>query len=178
MGNNVIDLKKFEVKSNQRFFFDNNIWMFLFCPIGDYNTQKQKSISGLFENILNRNSSIIINNLILSEFSNAYLRLDYNLWKEETRYTGNNFKKDYFSTQRASETREIIASTINGKILKIADRHPDSFNSINFDNIFSYYKTIDYNDAIIYDQCKNKNWILITDDGDFAQFNDITIVNP
>lgn len=149
-----------------------------FCPIGDYNTQKQKSISGLFENILNRNSSIIINNLILSEFSNAYLRLDYNLWKEETRYTGNNFKKDYFSTQRASETREIIASTINGKILKITDRHPDSFNSINFDNIFSYYKTIDYNDAIIYDQCKNKNWILITDDGDFAQFNDIAIVNP
>ena len=178
MGDNIIDLKKFEVKSNQSFFFDNNIWMFLFCPIGDYNTHKQKSISGLFENILNRNSSIIVNNIILSEFSNAYLRLDYNLWKEETRYIGNNFKKDYFNTQRAAETREIIASTINGKILKIADRHPDSFNSINFDDYFSYYKTIDYNDAIIYDQCKNKNWILITDDGDFAQFNDITIVNP
>lgn len=178
MADNVHSIKSFEVKSNQSFFFDNNVWMFLYCPIGNYNENKQKSISNLFEKILNRNCSIVINGLILSEFSNAYLRLDFNLWKEENQNLSASFKNDYFNTPRAQETRKIITSTVKNKILKVSEKYPDSFNSLNFDDIFKTYQVLDYNDAIIHNECKNKKWILVTDDEDFSKFNDVTILKP
>lgn len=176
MTNNIFQAKNFDVKSNQSFFFDNNIWMFLYCPIANFNEAKQQSISNLFEKILSRNSVIIINSLIISEFCNAYLRLDFNLWKEEIQNPTANFKNDYFSTKRAVDTRKVIANTVNNRMLKISERHPDSFNAINFDTIFKTYELIDYNDAIIYNQCKNNKWILVSDDADFSKFEDITII--
>jgi len=176
MTSNIFKAKDFEIKSNQSFFFDNNIWMFLYCPIAHYNEAKQNTVSTLFEKILGRNSSIIVNSLIISEFSNAYLRLDFNLWKEEIQNPLVNFKNDYFSTKRAIDTRSDIANTVNNKILKIAEKHPDSFNALNFNNIFSSYKVLDYNDSIIYNECKNKNWILVSDDSDFTKFDDISII--
>lgn len=177
MTNNIINANNFEVKSNQSFFLDNNIWMFLYCPIANFNENKQKIISNLFEKILSRNGSIIVNSLILSEFSNAYLRLDFNLWKAEIQSQSASFKKDYFLTKRATDTRKEIANTIKNKILKISEKHPDSFNAINFEHIFSTYESLDYNDSIIYNECKNKKWILVSDDGDFTKFNDITLIN-
>ncbi|MCU4190205.1 PIN domain-containing protein [Flavobacterium sp. HXWNR29] len=176
MTNKIFQSKDFDFKSNQSFFFDNNIWMFLYCPIAQYNEAKQNVASTLFEKILSRNGSIIVNSLIVSEFSNAYLRLDFNLWKEETKNPLANFKNDYFSTKRAIDTRSDIANTVNNKILKIAEKHPDSFNALNFNNIFSAYKVLDYNDAIIYNECINKNWILVSDDSDFTKFDDLTII--
>src|SRR5690606_15729012 len=155
-----------------------NVWMFLYCPIGNFNENKQKSISSLFEKILNRNCSVIINGLILSEFSNAYLRLDFNLWKEETQTPLANFKNDYFNSERARETRKVISTTIKNKILPISERHPDSFNSLNFDQIFQLYQTLDYNDSIIYNECRNKNWILVSDDYDFSKLDNIIILKP
>lgn len=175
MTNNSTQADKFEVKSNQSFFFDNNIWMFLYCPIANFSQAKQKIVSNLLETILGRNSSIIINSLIISEFCNAYLRLDFNLWKNETQNHSASFKKDYFDSARAIATREDIADTVTS-ILKISERHPDSFNSLDFSSIFVTYKILDYNDSMIYHQCKSKNWILVTDDADFANFKDINLV--
>ncbi|MEC5167457.1 putative nucleic acid-binding protein [Flavobacterium sp. PL11] len=176
MINNIFQANNFDVKANQSFFFDNNIWMFLYCPIANFNASKQQTISTLFENILSRNGAIIVNSLIISEFCNAYLRLDFNLWKGENQKPTANFKNDYFSTNRAIETREDIANTVKNSILKISEKHPDSFNAINFDSIFKTYELIDYNDAMIYSECKNKNWILVSDDADFTKFDDITII--
>jgi|SRR5690606_17571847 len=178
MANNVFLINDFEIKTNQSFFFDNNIWMFLFCPIASFNQKKQESISKFFEKIIDRNCSIIINGLILSEFSNAYLRLDFNLWKEEEKLPLANFKKDYFDTERAKRTRQLISITIKNKILKIAEKYPDSFNALNFDEIFNYYQVLDYNDAIIYNECKTKNWILVSDDNDFSMFDGFTLLKP
>lgn len=176
MTNNLFQAKDFDVKSNQSFFFDNNIWMFLYCPIANFNEAKQKTISTLFEKILSRNCIIIVNSLIISEFCNAYLRLDFNLWKEETKNPLANFKNDYFTSKRAIDTRQNITNTVKNKILKISEKYPDSFNALNFDNIFTSYEFLDYNDSIIYNECKNKNWILVSDDADFVKFNDITII--
>lgn len=112
MTNNLFQSKDFDVKSNQSFFFDNNIWMFLYCPIANFNEAKQKTISTLFEKILSRNCIIIVNSLIISEFCNAYLRLDFNLWKEETKNPLANFKNDYFTSKRAIDTRQNITNTV------------------------------------------------------------------
>ena len=118
MENKLFFAKDYQIKSNQTFFFDNNIWMLLYCPISDSKAEKQKTISKLYENILTYKNSIAINSLILSEFSNSYLRLDFKLWKEERMLYKADFKRDYFSSERSKETRETIISTIQNKICK------------------------------------------------------------
>lgn len=175
MKNEVFSLRNFEIKTNQSFFFDNNIWMYLFCPIGDYKRDKQINISKFLDQVIDKNNSIIINNLILSEFSNACLRLDFNLWKNENQFPIANFKNDYFTTDRAKEARLTISNSIR-KILKIADRYPDSFNALNIDNILTYYKSMDYNDAIIYNECRSKKWILVSEDSDFLNLAGLKMI--
>ena len=64
------------------FFFDNNIWIFLFCPIGNHDKNKQKIYSSFLQSVRQANATIWINSLVISEFANVSIKLDYNLWKK------------------------------------------------------------------------------------------------
>lgn len=132
--------------------------MYLFCPIGNYNINAQNRVSKFFERLLNNEAYIVINSLVLSEFTNAYLRIDFNLWKEDTNQPLANFKNDYFDTERSKEQREIISNTITNKIIPHCQKHPDSFNSIDISQIMEYYKSMDFNDSMIADQCLKNGW--------------------
>jgi ABC-type spermidine/putrescine transport system permease subunit I len=83
MGARVIEISNYTPKSLDIFFFDNSVWMYLFCPLGNYNRTKQKYYSSLLKSIKTSNSTIFICSLVLSEFSNRYLRMDFERWKEE-----------------------------------------------------------------------------------------------
>ena len=82
MGNNYIDIRNYAPKSMDNFFFDNNIWVFLFCPIGNHDKSKQKIYSSFLQSVRQVNATIWINSLVISEFANVSIKLDYNLWKK------------------------------------------------------------------------------------------------
>ena len=42
------------------FFFDNNIWIFLFCPIGNHDKNKQKIYSSFLQSVRQANATIWI----------------------------------------------------------------------------------------------------------------------
>lgn len=173
-----IKIKDFTPKYNQIFFFDNNIWMFLFSPIGNYEKSKQSSISSFLSLLKTSNCSIALNSLILSEFSNANLRLDFNLWKNETKNYTANYKEDYLKSSRYKNTEKVIQSCIN-QILKLSDRFSDNFNSINIENVLTNFKTVDFNDSYYLELCSHNKWFLVTDDGDFQKVqHNLTILKP
>ena len=129
MANNIIQFKDFSPKSSQQFIFDTNVWMFLYCPLGDFKKEKQQNASKLLSYIISAQSKIIITSLILAEFSNAFLSLDFEQWRKLPENISGKFKKDYFETNRSKETRNTIESSIK-QILRIAERYPDNFNNI------------------------------------------------
>jgi predicted nucleic acid-binding protein len=173
-----INIKDATPKFNQMYFFDNNIWMFLFSPIGNYEKNKQSSISNFLVSLKTYNCDIVLNSLILSEFSNANLRLDFNLWKNETKNYSADFKRDYLISSRYKNTEQVIQSCIN-QILKLSERFPDNFNSINIENVLMNFKTIDFNDAYYLELCKQNNWFFVTDDNDFQKINhSVSIIKP
>lgn len=168
MAPNIINLQGFSPTFNQCFFFDNNIWMFLFCPLGNYYHRKQREYSQLLETLLQRKSSIFINSLVISEFSNAYLRLDFNLWNKEN--AGDKvFKRDYVGTDRYKETVDEIKKALN-RIYCVTDRVPDNFNAISLENLSRHLESIDFNDSYYIEQAALKNWIIVTDDADFISY--------
>lgn len=170
MAANIIDIKKYSPKTSDVFFFDNNIWMFLFCPLGNYNRNKQKCFSSFLQSVHSLNCTIFINSLVLSEFVNRYLRLDFELWKKEHQQHCANFKLDYIGTQRYSETVEEIKVSLRN-ILKICEKGTDNFNTINLDNVLKHLKEIDFNDSYYLELAKISNWKIVTDDGDFVKYN-------
>ena len=95
-SNNIQDLSKYRISSADCFFLDNNVWMFLFCPIGNYKVHKQKAYSRFVADIIAHRATIYINSMVLSEFANTYLRLDFQLWKKQSVNIRADYKKDYF----------------------------------------------------------------------------------
>lgn len=176
--NNISNLKDYSPKYNQTFFFDNNIWMFLFSPIANFEKHKQKNISSFLGLLKSTNCDIALNSLILSEFSNANLRLDFKLWKDETKNYSADYKSDYLTSSRFDNTQAVIESCIN-QILKLSEKISDNFNSIDLDKILKNFKSIDFNDSYYLELCQKNSWIFITDDSDFKKIeHSVKILMP
>ena len=71
---------------------------------------KQKHYSSFLQSITTSRSTIFISSMILSEFSNRNLRMDFVLWKDDTGKHNADFKKDYVGTVRYKETVQEIQS--------------------------------------------------------------------
>ncbi len=171
-------LNDFSPKFNQMFFFDNNIWMFLFCPIGNYQKNKQKDISSFLQLLKSKKCDIVLSSLVLSEFSNSNLRLDFKLWKEETKNFTADYKKHYISTTRYKKTIELISACIN-QILKLSECYSDNFNSINTSNLLNNFSEMDFNDSYYLELCQSNKWILVSDDDDFNKINhSVEVLKP
>ncbi len=161
----LIDITKYSPKTSENYFFDNNIWMYLFCPIASYEQRKQNIYSDFLEKLLSNNHTIFINSMILSEFANSYLRLDFKLWKDETKNLHADYKKDFVGTARFTETVKGVKSEIN-KILKIALKGSDEFNSINLTNVLNEFGKSDFNDCYFLELARQKNYKIVSDDRD------------
>ena len=161
-------IKDYEVKSGCSYFFDNNVWMLLFAGIAGTHKDRQKKYSDLLKDIKNRDGSIFISSLILSEYINRSLRLSFNQWidiegriKSET-----DFKRDYRGTQHYKDSLKVTLLEVND-ILEMSERRPDDFNSINIDSIFYEMSSdSDFNDSYYVELCDKNNMILVTDDTD------------
>lgn len=175
MAARVIDIKSYSPKALDVFFFDNNVWMYLFCPLGNYNKNKQKLYSSFLQSIQTAKSTIFISSLILSEFTNRYLRMDFELWKEETNFPLAVFKKDFIGIERYAETVKEITRIIN-QILKFCEKSGDNFTAINFNSVLFHLSSIDFNDSYYIELARLDNWKIVTDDEDFIKCSDHTLI--
>ena len=166
----IIDIKDYSVKSSDIFFFDNNIWMFLFCPLASYQEKKQKYYSSFLQEINTSQSTIFICSLVLSEFANRYLRMDYEQWKEENQKYDIDFKQ-FIGTPRYKETVIEVQASIN-KIMKFCEKSSDNFNAIDINNVTKHLTEIDFNDSYYIELAKKGNWKIVTDDRDFVRYTD------
>lgn len=177
MPNTIIDFNDYQFKANKTYFFDNNIWISLFAPLINTNSIQQKKSSSFLKELYSCNSQIVISSLIISEFSNRYLRFDFEQWKKSSGNFSANYKNDYKKTDEYKSALDDVKFLVR-KItsLDIVERYPDSFNSINIEQILNNFE-IDFNDAYYLEQCSQNNWILVTSDNDFDSLNsNITIV--
>lgn len=175
----VFSIDQYKITSSDTFFFDNNIWMYLFCPIGNHEQRKQRKYSSLLDQLMGRNNHIYTNSLTLSEFANSYLKLDYNIQKNKAENAGvyNNYKADYFYSDRAIETKKAVNIAME-KILKICQKNSDEFPNIDLNNIISLSTFLGFNDSYYVHWSNKKNFRIVTDDGDFTSKLKLKEVEP
>lgn len=156
---NVINVVTYSPSPTDAYFFDNNIWMLLHCPIANAREKEQRIFSSFLSQAITRKCTIFINAIVLSEFANAYLKLDFHQWQD----AGGSDWTSYRLEKRFVETIAEIKNAIS-KILKMCQRGNDDFNAIDIDKVLGGYGQIDFNDSYYLELCSRKKWKLVTQD--------------
>lgn len=169
MGIKVTDITRYSPKSSDVFLFDTNIWIFLFCPLGGARKNQQQIYSSFLKSVKSSRSTIFMNSLILSEFANTFLRIDFKLWEASKRPNRVTYKKDYVGTSRYKETVKLVTYSIN-EILKYCDKGTDNFNSLEINRILNHLQIIDFNDSYYIELSAFSKYKIVTDDHDFINY--------
>ena len=167
----VIKRKNYEVSPSDSFFFDTNIWFFIYGPMAGTQSIKQKAYSSLLSEILSRSATIFISSLVVSEFINRVLRLNFETWKKANGFVDIDFKKVFRGTAEYNSALVDAKDSIS-EILKIAVHCPDDFNSVNIDALVGRIdNSIDFNDVYYIHLCEKMSAKLVSDDSDFWGVN-------
>lgn len=150
-----------------KFFLDTNVWMYLYCSIGNYKEDIVDKYNELYSKILDSGASIYTCALQMSEFFNAYSRLEFNIIKEEKGYK--DFKRDFRNTEQFIELTEQIKMIIKNKILKNSQRLDDLFNDLNIDDIFTNDEGFDFNDQYFTFLCAENQISMVSNDRDIVK---------
>lgn len=165
----MIDISNlYDIKEKEEVFIDTNVLIYLFSP--DFVSTNQKQIdeySQILDILLQKEANIYISSVVMSEFINRILRIDYE--KNKNQYP--DFKKDYRNSQDYKSSLNLILKQLK-KILKISTQIDDNFSQF---EILEWYKKdinmdLDFNDLIISFIIENYNFKLLTNDKDFEKF--------
>lgn len=173
--NNVIDIDTYTPLESDNFFFDTNIWIYLFCPIGNYKKKVIKKYDGFLKRACQSKSSVFISALVLSEFFNTWLRLDFNIKKSEYPSRYSDFKKDFRNTKLYEDQALSIKTVVRKQIMRIAQRIDDKFATISIDDIFKEIEISDFNDNYFLVMANLEKFKIVTDDHDFVFSRAITV---
>jgi len=162
---------------NDKIFIDTNIWVFLFSPsfIDSAEWQIEK-YSTIFSNLIESNAKIFISGTVISEFINLCLKTDFN--KSFNRDGTKNYKRDYRGSSNYNETYSIIINEVK-RIFAIPNITlvNDEFSSMYVEELLSQYRQSDFNDLIIYHISQEYNLKVLTNDGDFSDFENIQLIS-
>lgn len=177
----VEDIRNFIAHSGDEFFFDTNIWFFLFGPIANYQRSKQKVYSNFLRNIQSSRATIIINSMVISEYINTCLRINFNVWERTEKpipqypYTKIDFKRDYRGTKHCKDALKDIKFQVED-ILRLTEKSPDDFNAIDIASLVENTAS-DFNDSYHVEFCKLNNFKIVTDDKDIIETKtDIVVI--
>ncbi len=172
-----ISLNSYTPNGDDKIFIDANIWLYLFCPIGNYKHDIVNGYNKLFFKLLNSKCAIYTTSMILSEFFNVYCRIDFAYKKKEARNKNLDYKNDFRNTSYFQSLTENICDIINNKILKYSIRLNDEFNNIDIENILISDNNFDFNDKYHAQLCESNNIKILTNDHDFLNLsNNIEII--
>jgi len=179
----VFDIRSFKYKEEHHFLIDANVWLDVFGPIP--RSRRSGAYTTAMQDMRVKKSKIHLDVLVLSEFINRYARILYQI--ELLKYSGlSDEEKPKYKQFRDSPEFKLVAEEIRivtKDIINMAtvccnpDFNCDKANA--FTDVFGR-DCVDFNDQIIADSCKTKTLLLVTDDGDFQNYDEISILtaNP
>ena len=156
------EIRHYNFTAQDQLFLDTNIWLYLYGPPKP-RSYSRSIYASVFNRMLRAKSRIYIDVLVVSEFINAYARLK---WRDASSYPNT------FKTFRGSSDFKTVAENVAADVklvLNHCTRIESGFATLGMDNLINDYATGDYdfNDQVITEICKNNEFTLITNDGDF-----------
>lgn len=162
-------LSEYEIKKDDEFLFDANIWIYLHYGLGSYNTRTVDMYSEFYGKILENGNRIYTNSLIISEIINRLERIEFDRVKRRDGLS--NYKRDFRNNKDYKELLMGIRLLVKEKILNNAVCINDCFETFDYAQYVLGDKLIDFNDAMHCFGAVDKNMKIVTNDSDFKQMN-------
>lgn len=144
---------------------DANIWLYLQPPAAQPPPGFAWRYSKALKNLLGAGARPVIESLVLSEYLNRYLRLEYDgAW----RGVYPTFKKFRISGDFAALSKSAVADA--RQILKFAAPQDTPLSSLDIPAVLAETEagTLDFNDGVLVETCRLRGWKLLTNDGDMT----------
>jgi predicted nucleic acid-binding protein len=158
----VHSIETYDFPPDNNYFFDTNIWLYIYGPIG-WPDQKSAVYSRALRDVRNSNGTIYINCMILSEFINAFSRIEF---KQQTTYSR---FKDFRNSLSFRPVAADIASNVK-KILRNTLACDSDLKVIDLPEIMRFFEQgkYDFNDLLFADICRSRGMVFVTHDKDFS----------
>jgi hypothetical protein len=155
---------------------DANVWLFIFCPMGQAKPIQRQKYSIFYSNLLNSRAPIFIPFTVISEFANKYIKFDFEDYIDKN--PGCDFKRDYRMNSTEYKTNiNNLNYTLSNQILSRAVQINDQFDKVDVNALFRNIHTVDFNDSHIAWLAKKGDMMLVTDDSDYLTYkNEIDIL--
>ncbi len=166
--NNVMDVETYVPQDGDKYFFDANIWLYFYCPIGNYNKNTISKYDGFLKKALSNDTIIYVSSLIASEIINAWLRLDFNILRRK-QTVKNDYKQHYRGSLHYQSAIKDIQTVFHNQLLKISTPLDDRATEISLPDVLRGLDKIDFNDCYYHHLAKLDNLLIVTNDADFVE---------
>ncbi|MDQ1276861.1 MAG: hypothetical protein QG610_2439 [Euryarchaeota archaeon] len=159
----IHSIETYDFPSEKNYFFDTNIWLYIYGPIG-WPDQKSDIYSKALREIRNSNGTIYINCMVISEFINAFSRIEFKQQTTHSRF------KDFRNSISFRPVAEDITSNVK-KILRNTLACDPDLKVIDLPEIMSFFEQgkYDFNDLVFAEICRSRGMIFVTHDKDFSE---------
>jgi predicted nucleic acid-binding protein len=159
----VHSIEKYVFPEGKSYFFDTNIWLYIYGPIG-WPDQRSDAYSKALKEIMNSDGTIYINCMIISEFINTFARIEFKQQTEFTRF------KEFRNSLAFRAIAQDIAYNVR-KILKNTLACDPEMETIDLPEVMDMFAQgkYDFNDLIFAQICRAKNMVFVTHDKDFSE---------
>lgn len=149
-------------KSHERFFLDANVWLSIYGPIARRST-RSAIYSRALASIRKVGCPIYLDVLIISEFINAFARMEY----KQSAVSNLSFKA-FRKTPDFKPIAKDIAQNAK-RIVNQCQCCETELTKADIDALLNEFElgNSDFNDQMITEICREKGLRLVTDDGDF-----------
>lgn len=152
---------------SDKILVDANILLMIACPLGTRHPNTIKAYSRFLAATRKSKIQLYFSSLILSEFANAWLRLEFASYRLSNPHIGpNDFKAIFRPSQACEDAMKDIHQTIKHQVLAFVKPIDDQFKKLRIDDFF--HLGLDVNDAHSVALSKKEGFSILTDDADFS----------
>lgn len=164
--NKAFNAKLYAFTQGEPILVDANVWLYLYPPGAQPAPTWAKSYSGAFARMLQAKAKPIVDALILSEYLNRYVRLEYDAFWKPTYPKYKDFRQ---SADGTGVLQQAVAEL--GQILKVATPHDTQLAGMDLPALLAAVQSgaIDFNDGLLIQSCRQNGWKLLTHDKDMSQ---------
>jgi len=164
MMSNRYNLSNIADINDKKIFFDTNILLYLFWATG---SSWEKTYANLYSRLNHQNNSYVIDFLVISEFINRAIKMEYQNYLDENGLTSKEYKyKDYRDSQDGKEALKDIYTIVSSEILDSFEVVEKAYSSDAISSMF-IVDNLDFTDKAIEKICSENSFILLTNDRDF-----------
>ncbi len=152
--------------NKRQIFFDANILLYIFWPTGSYSWGKQ--YSAIFSRLLKQKNAMVVDFIVISEVINRAVRTEYEKHLQQQNISRDKLPfKGYRNSQEGQDALGDIYQIFKKNIINKFSFMGKAFSKADIEG-FLHNNSLDFSDKGIAAICKDNNFVLLTNDKDFA----------